>query len=102
MGQKTAATSARVDRKLSRELGRTRGSARTAARRRAAHAAKSLGDQSLDRGRSARPAGPQATSITGPEVTDDFPEFAAVLDRELDAIEAYLGACLDEVLGGMD
>ncbi len=101
MGQKTAATSARVDRKLSRDLG-TRSSASTAARRRAAHAAKSLGDQSLDRGRSARPAGPQATSITGPQVTDDFPEFAAVLDRELDAIEAYLGAYLDEVLGGMD
>lgn len=42
------------------------------------------------------------TNITGPEVTDDFPEFAAVLDRELDAIEAHLGACLDEMLGGMD
>ena len=42
------------------------------------------------------------TNITGLEVTDDFPEFAAVLDRELDAIEAHLGACLDEMLGGMD
>jgi hypothetical protein len=28
-------------------------------------------------------------------------EFAAVLDRELDAIEAYLGTSLDEVLGNM-
>jgi hypothetical protein len=50
----------------------------------------------------ARPVGAKVTNITGPEVTDDFREFAAVLDRELDAIEAYLGACLDEMLGGMN
>lgn len=30
-----------------------------------------------------------------------MPEFPAVLDRELDAIEAYLGTSLDEVLGSM-
>ena len=36
--------------------------------------------------------------MSGPDVTDDFPEFAAVLDRELDAIEVYLGASLDEML----
>ena len=43
-------------------------------------------------------AGPRATS--GPGITDDFPEFVAVLDRELEAIEAYLGACLNAMLGG--
>jgi hypothetical protein len=31
-----------------------------------------------------------------------LPEFPAVLGRELDAIEAYLGASLDEVLGSVD
>jgi hypothetical protein len=30
-----------------------------------------------------------------------LPELPAVLDRELDAIEAYLAASLDEVLGSM-
>ncbi|MFZ0149520.1 MAG: hypothetical protein WAM72_14510 [Xanthobacteraceae bacterium] len=30
-----------------------------------------------------------------------MPEFPAVLDRELDAIEAYLATSLDEVLGSM-
>jgi hypothetical protein len=67
-----------------------------------ARAARGHGDQSLDRDRSAGPAGPKATNITGPEVTDDFQEFVAVLEGELDAIEAYLGACLNEMLGDTD
>ena len=47
--------------------------------------------------------GQKATKIAeiGPEVVDDFPELAAVRDGELDVIEAHLGACLDEVLGGI-
>jgi hypothetical protein len=51
----------------------------------------------------AAPQGQKATKIaeTGPDVVDDFPELAAVLDGELGVIEAHLGACLDEVLGGM-
>jgi hypothetical protein len=51
----------------------------------------------------AGPQGQKATKIaeTGPDVVDDFPELAAVRDGELDVIEAHLGACLDEVLGGM-
>ena len=57
-----------------------------------AHAARGHGDQLLDRGRSAAPVGPNATDIAARQVTDDFPEFVAVLDRELDAIETYLGA----------
>jgi hypothetical protein len=40
--------------------------------------------------------------MSGPEVTDDLPEFTAVLDRELDAIEVYLGASLDEILRRSD
>jgi hypothetical protein len=45
----------------------------------------------------------KATKIagTGPDVVDDFPKLAAVRDSELDVIEAYLGACLDQVLRGM-
>ena len=45
----------------------------------------------------------KATKIaeTGPDVVDDFPELAAVRDGELDVIEGHLGACLDEVLGGI-
>jgi hypothetical protein len=49
----------------------------------------------------AGPAGPKAAN-NDPEVIVDFPEFAAMLDRELNAIETYLGASLDEVLGSMD
>jgi hypothetical protein len=45
-------------------------------------------------------AGPKAT--IGPDITDDLPEFVAVLDRELDAIEAYLAAALEEMFGCLD
>jgi len=50
----------------------------------------------------AGPQGQKATKVaeTGPEVVDDFPELA-VRDGELDVIEAHLGACLDEMLGGL-
>jgi hypothetical protein len=95
MGRKAASTSTRVDRPLVREPGHTRRSARTADRQRLAHASRSRGGQPLDR--SLLGAG-----TIGPDVTDDFPEFVVVLDRELDAIEAYLGACLNEMLGGTD
>jgi hypothetical protein len=98
MGRKAASTSTRVHRQLVREPGHTRQSARTADRQRLAHAPRSRGGQSLDR--SLFGAGTKAT--IGPGVTDDFPEFVVVLDRELDAIEAYLGACLNEMLGGTD
>jgi hypothetical protein len=95
MGRKVASTSARVYRKLVRELWHTRRSARTAARQGLAHAPRNRGGQSL--GRSLLGAGSKAT-----DVTDDFPEFVAVLDRELEAIEVYLGACLNEMLGDTD
>ena len=51
----------------------------------------------------AGPKGLKATKIAGtdPDVVDDFPELAAVRDSELDVIEAHLGACLDEMLGGI-
>ena len=71
-------------------------------RRRATHAARGHGDQLLDRGRSAAPDGPNATDIAARQVTDDFPESVAVLDSELDAIETYLGASLEEMLEGLD
>jgi hypothetical protein len=51
----------------------------------------------------AGPQGQKATKVaeTGSDVVDDFPELAAVRDSELDVIEAHLGACLDEMLGGI-
>ena len=97
MGRKAASTATRVDRQLVRDR-HARRSARTANRQRLAHAPRSRGGQSLDR--SLLGAGTKAT--IGPDVTDDFPEFVVVLDGELDAIEAYLGACLNEMLGGTD
>ena len=71
--------------------------------RKAARAPRRHGAQRFDRGPVAGPLGQKATKVaeTGPDVVDDFPELAAVRDGELDVIEAHLGACLDEVLGGM-
>jgi hypothetical protein len=100
VGRKAVSPSAVVARKPAHAPGHTRRYTRTDDRRRAA--GRGLGAQSADKGQSAWPAGATATNIAGPKVTDDFPEFAAVLDRELDAIETYLGARLDEMLGGMD
>ena len=45
------------------------------------------------------PAGVRVADTTALKVTDDFPEIPAVLDRELGAIETFLGALLDEMLG---
>jgi hypothetical protein len=67
--------------------------------RQVAQAARGHSDRSHDRDLSAGPIGPIATNFTDPEVTDDLPEFAAVLDRELDAIETHLGGSLEEMLG---
>lgn len=98
MGRKAASTSTRVDRQLVREPGHTRRSARMVDRQRLAHAPRSRGGQSLDR----ILLGACSKATIGLDITDDFPQFVAVLDRELDTIEAYLGACLDEMLGGVD
>jgi hypothetical protein len=35
---------------------------------------------------------------TSTQVIDDFPEHIPVLERELDVIEIYLGALIDEML----
>ena len=102
MGRKAASISTRVDRKLVRGLGYAPPSARMAHLRQVAHAARGHSDRSHDRDLSAGPIGPIgpiATTFTDPEVTDDLPKFAAVLNRELDAIETYLGASLEEMLG---
>jgi hypothetical protein len=55
--------------------------------------------RSLDKAPFSGPAGARAADITALKVTDDFPEIPAVLDRELGAIETFLGALLDEMLG---
>lgn len=107
MGRKAASASARMDRKLVRgpghkPPGQARRSARTAGVRQTARAAAGHRDQPLNRGQSAGHAGTRTTSVTGPQVTDDIPESAAVLDRELDAIEVYLGTLLEEALGRLD
>jgi hypothetical protein len=101
MGRKAALNSAVLDRKLVRGPGHLPRPARTADRGHAAHAGRRRGAQSGSRGQLFGPTGRKATNNGNPKVIVDFPEFAAVLDRELDAIEAYLGASLDEVLGSM-
>jgi hypothetical protein len=40
-----------------------------------------------------------AVTWAGPIVIDDFPEEIPITRRELDVIETYLGALLDEALG---
>jgi hypothetical protein len=76
--------------------------AQAADRRHSAHAGRHRSAQSGGTLQLAGPASSKATCNTNPEVIVDFPEFAGVLDRELDAIETYLGASLDELLGSMD
>jgi hypothetical protein len=102
MGRKPGSSSAVGPRRLVRGAGQIAGPARAADPRKAAHAPRSHGAHPCDRGQLAGPMGQKATKIaeTGPDVVDDFPELAAVRDGELDVIEAHLGACLDEVLGG--
>jgi len=94
-----ASTSTRVDRKLVRGLGHARASGRTAHLGQVAQAGRGLSDRSHDRDLSAGPIGPIAPNFTDPEVIDNLPKFPAVPDRELDAIETYLGASLEEILG---
>jgi hypothetical protein len=96
MRRKVNSTSAHAHRELVRSLGKTLRSVKTADRRRPATTPRGGADPSLDRGGTAGPS--IKASTPDPEVTDDLPEFAAVLDRELDAIEVYLGASLDEML----
>jgi hypothetical protein len=100
MGRKAAFSSAVLDRKLVRGPGHLPRSAPTPDRGHAAHAVRRRSAQSGGGGQLFGPAG-RKTTTNNPEVIVDFPEFAAVLDRELDAIEAYLGASLDEVLGSI-
>jgi hypothetical protein len=45
----------------------------------------------------ARPVRP--FMFDGPDVVDDFPQVIPVVQRELDVIETYLGALLDDSLG---
>jgi hypothetical protein len=37
-----------------------------------------------------------------PDVIDDFPEILPVLQRELDIIETYLGATVDQLVGDLE
>jgi hypothetical protein len=43
-----------------------------------------------------RPIRPGAVALAGPDVVDDFPQAIPVVQRELDVIETYLGALLDD------
>jgi hypothetical protein len=49
--------------------------------------------------RLARPIRPSRVVFDGPHVVDDLPEVIPVAQRELDVIETYLGALLDDALG---
>jgi hypothetical protein len=100
MGRKAASSSAVLHRRLIDEPEHTRRSVRTRRLLQTTRAAKAHRDQPRGGGKPAGPTGPKV--VVGPGIIDDFPEFAAVLERELDAIEIYLGASLDEVLGRPD
>jgi hypothetical protein len=47
----------------------------------------------------ARPIRLDAVTWAGPVVVDDFPQEIPITRRELDVIETYLGALLDDALG---
>jgi len=47
----------------------------------------------------ARPIRRDAVTWAGPVVVDDLPQEIPITRRELDVIETYLGALLDEALG---
>jgi len=49
--------------------------------------------------RLARPIRPSGVVFDGPHVVDDLPQVIPVAQRELDVIETYLGALLDDALG---
>jgi len=49
--------------------------------------------------RLARPICPSGVAFDGPHVVDDLPQVIPVAQRELDVIETYLGALLDDALG---
>jgi hypothetical protein len=46
----------------------------------------------------ARPIRRDAVTWAGPVVVDDFPQEIPITRRELDVIETYLGALLDDAL----
>ena len=97
MGRKAAAISAGVHRKVGAK--RRHRLARPTSPARAAHASGRRGTLSVDRDIRVGPVGP---TIGAPRVLDDFPTLLPVLDRELEVIETYLGASLDELLGSID
>jgi hypothetical protein len=99
MGRKSPSLPAVAAKKLPRGPGRTPRGGRTADLQQRAHAAGAHRVHSPDKVSFTGLAGAQATDITALKVTDDFPEIPAVLDRELGAIETFLGALLDEMLG---
>jgi hypothetical protein len=47
----------------------------------------------------ATPFHPPVVTFGGLDVVDDFPQVIPVLQRELEVIETYLGALLDDALG---
>jgi hypothetical protein len=58
----------------------------------------------LANGRNIQPGRRPTLTIVeaGLKVVDDFPQAIPVAQRELDVIETYLGAVLDDVLGAPD
>ena len=74
--------------------------ARIADRSKSLHAARSRAARL--RGRIPRPAEQKLKGIATLKVEDDFPNFVAVLDRELETLETYLGPSLGQLFGDMD
>jgi hypothetical protein len=74
--------------------------ARLAERSKSSHAARSCAARL--RGRIPRQAEQKLGGIANLKVVDDFPNSVAVLDRELETLETYLGPSLDQLFGDMD
>jgi hypothetical protein len=81
---------------------RTHDATRSATLRQTIRASRGKAAPSAERGRSVQRLGLEVAIAAGPKVTDDFPDLLAVSDSELEAIEAYLSAPIEELLGRQD
>ena len=101
MGSKAASSVVRVDPQRACMPERTHDSTQSATLRQTIRALRGADTPSAERGRSVQRLGLEAIA-DGSKVTDDFPGLPAVTNSELEAIEAYLGAPIEELLGRPD
>lgn len=102
MVSKAASSVVRVDPQRACMPERTHDSTQSATLRQTIRASRGADTPSAERGRSVQRLGLEAAIADGSKVTDDFPGLPAVTNSELEAIEAYLGAPIEELLGRPD